>query len=301
MISTPETGVDSIAVTYALLDPIMTAARPLAAFFTASVTGLLVNMFDREPAGNEQLGATLGPGTVLPMAQVPSHHQHYPDGVKAFPAGASSRLHNAWSKLRTGMQFSFGNLLNEIGGWLLIGIVLAALITVFVSPEFIHDYLGNGLFSMLVMIALATPLYVCATASTPIAAALALKGLSPGAALVFLLAGPATNMATITVVARLLGRKTAVIYVASIVVCSLFLGVAVNWLYFGMGLSVAGWVHQEHTDVHGWVHTVAAVVLLLLIAKPWILKQYARFFQKSGEERVAPRHHDHNHGCGCGH
>jgi len=132
--------------------------------------------------------------------------------------------------------------------------------------------MGSGIFSMLVMIALATPLYVCATASTPIAAALALKGLSPGAALVFLLAGPATNMATITVVAKLLGRKTAALYVISIMFCSLCLGMVVNGLYFGLGLSIADWVHQEEHHAHGLVYSLSAIILILLIVKPWLKK-----------------------------
>lgn len=298
MISTPETGVDSIAVTYALLDPVMTVMRPVAAFITASVTGLLVNLFDSEPAPDPQKLATPGPGTLLPMATVA------PVGDNTAERGCCSTEHydqtqpplaRMWDKLRRGMSFSFGTLLTEIGPWLMLGILLAALITLFLSPQFIESYLGDGVFSMLIMIGLATPLYVCATASTPIAAALALKGLSPGAALVFLMAGPATNMATITVVARLLGRKTAAIYVISIVICSLGLGLAVNWLYFGLGLSITGWVSGEHQHTHGMIYVISAIILLLLIVKPWIVKIYAWFFPRSESTPV-----DH-HGCSCKH
>ncbi len=297
MISTPETGVDSIAVTYALLDPIMTVIRPVAAFITAFGTGLLVNIFDGEQAIKPGKKTPPGPGTILPMAAVAPQGEHsVEDGCCSGDHDHHHSLPTAWEKLRKGMSFSFGTLLGEIGPWLLVGILLAALITLFVSPAFIETYLGDGIFSMLVMIAMATPLYVCATASTPIAAALALKGLSPGAALVFLLAGPATNMATITVVAKLLGRKTAVIYVISIVICSLALGLAVNWIYFGLGLSITGWVSGEHHDAHGWLYAGSAVLLLVLIVKPWFMGAYKKFSPLSETEQA-----DHQQGCQCDH
>ena len=175
-------------------------------------------------------------------------------------------------KLKEGMGFAFGDLLEDIGPWLLVGIGLAGVITVYISPHFIEAYLGDGFFSMLVMIVLSTPLYVCATASTPIAAALALKGLSPGAALVFLLAGPATNMATITVVSKLLGKKTMVIYLSAIVICSLVMGLLVNEVYGFLGLDISAWVQSQTHENHGPVAILAAVVLVFLILKPLVQK-----------------------------
>ncbi len=272
MISTPETGVDSIAITWALLDPVMTIIRPVAAFFTASLTGFAINIFDH---GSEQKDEQQIPvyDTVLPMATVnedaccSSSHSHHSHGT-----GKEKLFTKIVNNIKTGMSFSFGDLLSDIGPWLLFGVGLAAIISVFLSPEFIHSYMGSGFLSMLIMLFLATPLYVCATASTPIAAALALKGLSPGAALVFLLAGPATNIATITVVAKLLGKKVASIYVVAIMCFSLLLGMIVNWLYFSMGLSISNWVQQDSQQAYGIVYSASAVILLLLIGKPWIKK-----------------------------
>jgi len=114
-------------------------------------------------------------------------------------------------KLRSGMNYSFGNLLQDIGVWFLGGVLLAGIFGALIPDGFIEKNLGDGFLPLLIMLAAAIPLYVCATASTPIAAALALKGLSPGAALVFLLAGPATNAASFTVVAKLLGKRSAFI------------------------------------------------------------------------------------------
>ena len=260
LISTPETGVDSIAVTYALLDPIMTVIRPVAGFFTAFITGIGVNLLDKAPPV---------PDSPKPMP--------FTMATSASPCGCGcgaekKEKKTIGMKLKEGMGFAFGNLLEDIGPWLLVGIGLAGVITVYISPHFIESYLGGGLFSMLVMIALSTPLYVCATASTPIAAALALKGLSPGAALVFLLAGPATNMATITVVSKLLGKKTMVIYLSAIVICSLMMGVLVNQIYGFLGFDITAWVQSQTHEHHGPVAIVAAVVLVFLILKPLVQK-----------------------------
>lgn len=297
MISTPETGVDSIAVTYALLDPVMTIIRPVSAFFTAAITGIVVNMVDR---------SEISPGNsprISPRSDVPLSTDTSETGAlsscscscsgscsqssdsssdssqssdKGANGAAKNGLHNQNSgfkdKFRRGMGFAFGDLLGDIGPWLLTGIMLAGVITVYITPGFIEDYLGESLFSMVIMIAVATPLYVCATASTPIAAALALKGLSPGAALVFLLAGPATNVATITVVSKLFGRKITALYLLSIMGCSLIMGVATNWLYSQLGLDIRGWVQSGMDEQHGTLSIIAAVTLLTLIVKPFITK-----------------------------
>ena len=177
-----------------------------------------------------------------------------------------------YSRFKTGMAFAFGELIDDIGRWLMIGIFLAAVITVFITPEFIEAYLGEGFFSMVIMLALATPLYVCATSSTPIAAALALKGLSPGAALVFLLAGPATNIATITVVSKVLGKKATAIYLLSIIFCSLALGIAANAIYGIIGFDITNWVQADSHESHGFTAIIAAIVLLILVIKPFFPK-----------------------------
>lgn len=257
MISTPETGVDSIAITYALLDPLMTVLRPVTAFFSAILTGVAVHFW-----GTEEKAA-------LKMA----------DGSCDCGCGCRTVERAARSKLqrfRDGMRFAFDDLLNDIGPWLILGVVLAGLIGVFISPGMIEGYLGGGLFSMLAMLVVATPMYVCATASTPIAAALVLKGLSPGAALVFLLAGPATNVATMTVVSRLLGKRTALIYVGSILLSSLLCGLAVNRVYDWSGLSIKAWHATTGVESHGIVAYLSTVVLLLLISRGFWRKVFRR-------------------------
>ena len=168
------------------------------------------------------------------------------------------------------MRFAFGDLFQDIGRWFLAGIVIAGIITAFLSPQVIERYLGDGMFSMVAMLAIAVPLYVCATASTPIAAALALKGLSPGAALVFLLAGPATNAASLTVVSKILGKRATGIYLGSIIVCSLGMGMMANTVYSWLGIDITSWVQHDSLDEHGIVSIALAVILVVLILKTFI-------------------------------
>ena len=123
---------------------------------------------------------------------------------------------------------------------------------------------------MLLMLLIGLPLYVCATSSTPIAAALALKGLSPGAALVFLLSGPASNLATILVVGKTMGRTTAAVYVGSIAVASIGLGLATNWLYAFLGKNALTWAHGAAEESHGALAITAALVLLAIMVRPWL-------------------------------
>lgn len=266
MISTPETGVDSMAVTWALLDPVMTVLRPIAAFVTAAVAGFAVNALPEDtpqkPAAQDFAMATgCGCGCEddnCTDAQQPSLKE----------------------RLREGFNHAFGEMLADIGKWLLIGIGIAGAISAFVPEAFLEEYLGNELLSLLVMLVAGVPLYVCATASTPIAASLALKGLSPGAALVFLLASPATNAATITVATRILGKRATAVYVAAIALVSVVVGWLVNRVYFALGLDITAWVNAAEADSVTVFSMVSSVALLLLVLRSMVR-------QSSG-------------GCGCG-
>lgn len=136
-----------------------------------------------------------------------------------------------------------------------------------VPDKMIEQYLGNGFKSMLIMLFMGMPVFVCATSSTPIAAALALKGLSPGAALVFLLAGPVTNAATITVLIKILGKKVTAVYVAVIAAISLILGTAVNYFYGFMAVSTTNWVHSIADKDHGLFAVFMSVFLVIMVIR----------------------------------
>ena len=157
--------------------------------------------------------------------------------------------------------------MKDIGGWLLLGIGIAGLISALVPDGLLTQLFAHQNSSLLIMLLVSIPLYMCASASTPIAAALVLKGLSPGAALVFLLAGPATNAATITVIARHWGKAATMIYLAVITVCSLLFGWAVNLLYAWADLDITRWVTTTGAETaHGW-EILCALALLGLILR----------------------------------
>lgn len=250
LISTPETGVDSMAVSWALLDPLMTVLRPLAAFVTAMVTGLFIDAADKNDNPAQPL---------TPLAPL----QSCTSGCCSCAPAASS----VWKRFVHGQRFAFDDLLADIAPWFGLGILLAGAITLYLPDDLGRMLPGGGLTSMLAMLLVAMPMYVCATASTPIAAALALKGFSPGALLVFLLAGPATNAATMVMVGRLLGKKSAFIYVASIIAVTLLCAVAADALYLWLGLEVHGWLDNAAGEEGGFLQILSALVMLAVLAR----------------------------------
>ena len=267
LISTPESGVDSISITYALLDPLMTVARPLAAFFTAAVAGISENLLDRKKEVNR-----ITPDLSCPVDGCCSGDDCDPE--------IHSRHHSFLEKIKAGIGYAFGELWEDIAKWFLFGLLLAGLITVIIPDDVFSRYLGPGLPAMLLMLIVGIPLYICATASTPIAAALILKGVSPGAALVFLLAGPATNMASLTVLVGTLGKRATVIYLSSIAFCSVLFGLIVDQIYASWGISAQAIVGQASEVIPMWAQWAGALSVLLLSIKPLYGKIASRIRSK---------------------
>jgi uncharacterized membrane protein YraQ (UPF0718 family) len=235
LLSTPQTGVDSIFVTLSLLGPVFAIFRPVAAFVTGIIGGILVDVFS---AGSK-------------------------DGQPAPPKCTDECCGGAENKkIIRGLKFAFVTLPKDIGGAMLVGLVVAAFISALVPDDFFAEKLGTGIFAMVVMMFLGIPVYVCATASVPIAAALILKGLTPGAALVFLMTGPATNAASFVTIWKILGRATALTYLATIAGCAILGGILLDYITAG--------VNSEVVTHHGWmlppaVKNISAVVLLAVL------------------------------------
>jgi uncharacterized membrane protein YraQ (UPF0718 family) len=255
LISTPESGVDSVALTYALLDPVMTIARPAAAFVTATAAGLSENLLTK---GEEEI-------KVKPDLSCPV--DGCCDGQECLPE--DHRAHHSFSeKLRAGLAYALNDLWNDIAVWFLVGILLAGLITALVPADALTRYLGGGLPSMIIMLAAGIPLYICATASTPIAAALILKGVSPGAALVFLLVGPATNITSLTVLLGILGKRATAIYLTAIALSAVIFGLVLDEVYAILGISAQAMAGQATEVIPPWGQVGGAVVLLALSIRP---------------------------------
>ena len=237
LLSTPQTGVDSIFVTLSLLGPIFAVFRPVAAFITGIVGGVFVDVF--EPAENPE--------------------KHPPKKCTDECCSGDKKT----GKIIRGLKYGFVTLPRDIGVTMLVGLVIAAFISALVPDNFFAERLGTGIFAMVVMMFLGIPVYVCATASVPIAAALIAKGLTPGAALVFLMTGPATNAASFVTIWKILGSRTALIYLASVAFCAMASGIVLDYFYFTPEMN-----HTEH--LHGWmlpeaVRYISAVVLLAVL------------------------------------
>lgn len=196
LIATPQTGVDSIIATYSLMGSPFAILRPVAALCTALFGGLMVNRF----ASDGKSAAAVKTDSKTPKEEF------------------KEIIGRGWGRNLWGvMKYAFFDMMQDIGKWLVIGLIVAGLITVFVPDTFFATFQDNTLLSIALVLAFAIPMYLCATGSIPIAVALMLKGLSPGAALVLLMAGPASNAASMLVVSKVLGRKTMLFYLLSII------------------------------------------------------------------------------------
>ncbi len=275
LISTPESGVDSISITYALLDPIMTIARPVVAFVTAAVAGITENFF-----GSDDQKTKIVPDLSCPVDDCC-------DGQNCTPEEHRNH-HTIREKLSAGMRFAVVDLWGDLAGWFLVGIILAGLITVIIPADIFGNYLGGGFPAMVLMLVIGIPLYICATASTPIAAALILKGVSPGAALVFLLAGPATNMASLTVLTGVLGKRATAIYLAAIAVCAVLFGLVVDQIYAWLGISAQAVVGKASEIVPDWAGWLAALVILAMSLQPLCNAFRARLKLDKPREETMP-------------
>lgn len=260
LIATPQTGVDSIAATYSLMGLPFAIVRPIAALFTAMFGGWMVNRFARE---DEAISA-----------QTVQSHEHDHCDCEGDHCDCGHDHHDAehlngfWQKLKGALAYGFVEMMQDVGKWLVIGLLIAALITVAVPNEWLaalHEY---KLLNMLIVLAIAIPMYVCATGSIPIAVSLMAKGLTPGAALVLLMAGPAVNSASILVIGKVFGRRTLSLYVLSIIIGAMLFGLGIDYLlpqeWFAVSSAVTGGTQCAHCQsVWDWIFI--GFFLLLLV------------------------------------
>ncbi len=265
LISTPESGVDSMAITYALLDPIMTVARPISAFITAVAAGISENLLQTQQEKDWEK-----------MINRSCPIDNCCDGKECSPE-EHARHHSFGEKLWAGLKFAVDDLWGDLAGWFFIGLLLAGIIAAIIPQEVMIRYLGGGLHSMLIMLLVGIPMYICATASTPVAAALILKGVSPGAALVFLLVGPATNVTSLSVLFGLLGKRATVIYLVTLSIFAVLSGLAVDMIYSGLGVSASAIAGQAGEVIPYGLQFVGALFVILLSIKPLYLFM-KRFF-----------------------
>lgn len=267
LIATPQTGVDSIIATYSLMGLPFALMRPLVAIVTSLLGGQLVNWFDTPAA---------------PATPVAAPNEE-PDRRLGFGA-----------RIRQALNYAFVEMMQDIGRWLVLGLVIAGLITAWVPDSVFSVLADNTLLSILVVLACAVPMYLCATGSIPIAVALMLKGLSPGTALVLLMAGPAVNVASMLVVRKVMGLRTLLLYLLSIVGGAVGFALTIDYLlprhWFTSHLEAMQSCCHEHTP---WFNVACSILLLILL----LHALWCRYFHKGG---CGHAHcHCHDEECHC--
>lgn len=292
LISTPETGIDSIAISYALLGPFMAIIRPIAATTSAIVAAMLVLVSDKEQPKENITNATPSScasgccatktekaltrtsaalGTIRSVTSVEptaAANINLNTRSNAKPISATHWL----KSLAQGQRYAFTNLISDLSLWLIVGLVISALVVTFVPPEALAE-ISRGPMAMLLMAIVGVPMYICASASTPLAASFMLAGVSPGAVLVFLLAGPATNMATIGIVQKELGTRTLISYLIGVVGVAILFGYLTNFLVDRFAINIQAQLASSNEMIPAPVAWLSGVILALFIT--WdLIKRY---------------------------
>lgn len=252
LISTPQTGVDSILVTYSLLGPIFAALRPLTALASGVLGGILV-------AAVEKRG--------VPSSVISNDNDVAASSPPACACGCGAACPAAGpppSKIKGALQYGFGELPQDLARPFVLGLLAAGALAALLPPNFFQDYLGQGLASMSLMLVVGAPLYICATAAVPLAAAFLAKGLSPGAVLVFLMAAPATNLATMALVWKIMGSRTLFCYLAAVALAALAAGYGTDFFFSGLTVESLSEVAPE---IAGVFSRLSAMILAALLAR----------------------------------
>ena len=269
LVATPETGVDSISYSYAILGPLFAIVRPIGALLSAITAGLLVRAMDSDDnlVDEQQLGGCCGAEKTEPDQSACCNDEK----AESMESGCCSAEKvqsvqmGLGKKLVSALQYGYGRMISDTAKWLTIGLIAATFITTFVPESFFLQW-GDGLLAMVIMVIIGLPMYICATASTPVAASLLFAGISPGAALVFMLTGPATNIATMGVIKEQLGNRSLIAYLIGVIFMAILCGLTLD-----LAVSVFGWslqlqVIEDGTSWPFW-RQLAAVALSLLVLR----------------------------------
>ena len=270
LISTPQTGVDSIMATYSMLGWPFALLRPIVALVTGVAGGVATNLFvkdNKTDTKNKFTDVKIDSVAYQETAKTCSDDSCGPE---------TKQIDNRHSLVRAA-DYAFVELLQDIAKWLVIGFLAAALISVALPEDFFSKFQGLGFLEILVVLAASVPIYICATGSIPVAAVLLMKGVSPGAALVFLMAGPATNVATMTVLGKTMGKKSLIAYMTTIIGGAILFGMLINWLIpADFILSKVVHVHGDHQMLPTWLMWTSAILLVGSIIGGYFLSVFKK-------------------------
>ncbi|MEJ2321775.1 MAG: SO_0444 family Cu/Zn efflux transporter [Gammaproteobacteria bacterium] len=266
LVSTPETGVDSISVTWAMLGPVMAIVRPVAAVVSAIAAGLLVGgRKAQEATGSDaahcgsETDCCVPPPPAVKLEMAPSCCSMDATESPCCNSQSSTSSDRDWI---SGIRYAFTDLLGGILFWLVVGLLFSAAVQTWLPSDFLARW-GSGLPAMLVMIAVSIPMYVCATASTPIAAGLLMAGISPGTVLVFLLAGPASNIGSMGIIRKELGQRALTAYLAGVAVTAIASGLLLDWFVQLNGIGIQSELAASEHLVPHWLAWASLLLLVL--------------------------------------
>ena len=266
LVATPETGVDSVSVSYALLGPVFAIYRPITAIFSAIITGLLVSTIKKEQIPIPQVAPDNIKSCCASKKKI--EEEIKPSCCASKSADENARKTNNFiSKTTSGIHYAATKLIDDLVIWLLVGLIFATLVKTFLPESFLMSS-GSGVPAMLIMIAISIPMYICATASTPVAAGFILAGISPGTALVFMMAGPATNISTLGVIKNEMGGGVLLRYLLGISLCAMGFGLLLDW---GLGLfaiNINQQMQHSHELLPFWFGMVCTGLIAFLSIKP---------------------------------
>jgi len=286
LISTPITGVDSILATYGMFGWAFTVYRVITSMIISIIAGILANFYGEEDEelaqGSKPAFSMAKPSGIaannmnFSAIQTPKEESLDDGSCCSSSSSSSSVVTEKKSFIRLSkdaLTYAFGTLLSDIASPLLVGLLLGALITVAIPNNLSEILLEYSWLSYIIVIAIAVPMYVCATASLPIAAGLMLAGVAPGAAFVFLSAGPATNTVTIGVVKKMLGTRTLYIYLGTIIIGSVLFGFGLDYMFSGVDVKELIHLHEEASLLVILSSIVLWAFVLYYMFKPYFAKK----------------------------
>lgn len=287
LVSTPETGVDSVILSWTLLGPFMTVARPVTAIFSSIFTGLMAGIFEYTATKQHSLRVSPPPamsitGKRVATAATPEAGEATSDcgesrcGCSSSKPAKVNATHSLGMRAKHGIAYALSDLWDDIAPWIAGGVVLAAIVQTWIPPGDLQGYTGGSGLAMLFMVLVSVPVYVCATASTPIAAAMLYSGVTPGMTLAFLIAGPATNLAPLVILQRELGWRTMSAYLFGIIVSALASGLLVDWIAQSWNLApIPATILGEHVGewIPIWLAVASTIILAVLSLRSILAKR----------------------------
>lgn len=261
LISTPQTGIDSIIATYGMMGPVFAIFRPLAALVMGILGGSIINIADKDIPEKKKF---------ISLNQFQSAHKV-----------------DFKTKFLATNRYAFVEFLDDISAQFVVGVIIAGLISYFIPDDFFaNSVINSGLFGMLLMIVIGIPMYICATASIPIALSLMMKGFSPGVAFVFLAAGPATNAASFAIISKTLGKRIAFYYVGIIAIIAIIMGYLLDWIFSIIGTSTIHHVH-EHDHSSSFFTNEISITISIIFAVMLGFSFYRKYFSKYFRKRLS--------------